>query len=150
MILDPRSDYNFSRSGSHGMEVFKGLPSNDELDETIAKLVPLIYLLFAKLISEFGYFVAVLAYAWGAICTCRSLSEVRLKLVGDGIESSAQMTTSKYDWQAFTDISQSGDLVILWLDRAQAVIVPERAFANEEMHQTFINTVRGHLPRVPS
>jgi hypothetical protein len=132
-------------------------------------MAPLIYLLFAKLISEFGYFVAVLAYAWGAICTSfcgwltqrwlnknwlpdnsRSLSEVRLKLVGDGIESSAQMTTSKYAWQAFTDISQSGDLVILWLDRAQAVIVPERAFTNEEMHQTFINTVRGHLPRVPS
>ena len=65
------------------------------------------YLLFAKLISEFGYFVAILAYTWGAICmlfcgwltqrwlnknwrsdNSRSLSEVRLKLVGDGIESS--------------------------------------------------------------
>jgi hypothetical protein len=132
-------------------------------------VVPLIYLLFAKLISEFGYFVAALAFMWGGICTSfcgwltqrwlsknwrsdnsRSLSEVRLKLVGDGIESSDQMTTSKYAWQAFTDISQSGDLVILWLDRAQAVLVPQRAFANEEMRRTFIDTVRGHLPRVPS
>jgi hypothetical protein len=132
-------------------------------------MVPLSYLLFAKLISEFAYFVAALAYTWGAICmlfcgwltqrwlnkswrsdNSRSLSEVRLKLVGDGIESSDQMTTSKYAWQAFTDISQSGDLVILWLDRAQAVLVPQRAFANEEMRRTFIDTVRGHLPRVPS
>jgi len=132
-------------------------------------MVPLIYLLFAQFISELGYFVALLAYTWGTICmmfcgwlaqrrlnkswlsdNSSSLSELRLKLVGDGIESSTQMTTSKYAWQAFTDISQGGDLVILWLDRAQAVLVPQRAFANEEMRRNFIDTVREHLPRVPS
>jgi YcxB-like protein len=128
----------------------------------------LIYLLFAKLISEFGYFLALCAYLWGALCmwlciwltqrwlnknllsdNSRSLNEVQLKLVGDGIESSDRVTASRFGWQAFTEVSESGDLVILWLDRAQAVLVPQRAFASEDMRRTFIDTVRGHLPQVP-
>ena len=74
-----------------------------------------------------------------------SLSETRLKLVSDGVEASDQTRTSKYAWQAFSDVSQSDDLVLLWLDRAQTLLVPERAFANTEMRETFINTVRGRL-----
>ncbi len=75
-------------------------------------MLPLVYLLFAELISPLGYFVAVFAYMWGALCVCLgarltqrlfmrywlpdsspSLSEVRLKLVGDGIEAADPIRT---------------------------------------------------------
>ena len=121
-------------------------------------------LLFAEFASPFAYSVAIWAYMWGAIFVwlfgwsmrrlfmnnwlpdnSPSLSEVRLKLASDGVEASDQLRTSKYAWQAFSEVSQSGDLVILWFDRAQALLVPDRAFSSEDMRQAFINTVRGHL-----
>jgi hypothetical protein len=79
-----------------------------------------------------------------------SLSEVRLKLVNDGIEAADPIRTGKYVWQAFGEVSENGDLVILWFDRAQALLVPRRAFANAELRQTFVNTVRGHLSLTPT
>jgi hypothetical protein len=131
---------------------------------TLIGLVPLAYLLFAELISPLAYFAALFAYCWGALCVCfcarlaqrsymrswlpdnsPSLSEVRLKLVGDGIEAADPIRTGKYVWQAFSEVAENSGLVILWFDRAQALLVPERAFANAELRQTFINTVRGHL-----
>ncbi len=45
-------------------------------------------------------------------------------------------------------ISQSGDLVILWLDRAQAVLVPQRAFANKERNRTPRNRCANARKRV--
>jgi hypothetical protein len=136
---------------------------------TLLGLVPIIYLLFAELISPLAYCVALFAYCWGAFCVgfCArlsqrsymkswlpdnspSLSEVRLKLVSDGIEAADPIRTGKYVWQAFGEVSESGGLVILWFDRAQALLVPERAFANADLRQTFINTVRGHLSLAPT
>jgi YcxB-like protein len=127
-------------------------------------LAPLAYLLVAKLISPLGYFVALCAYMWGALSmwlcawsTRRlfmsnwlpddspSLSEVRLKLDAGGVETSDRGRSSKYAWQVFNEVSESGDLVILWFDRAQALLVPGRAFPNEEMRKTFVDTVRGYL-----
>ena len=125
----------------------------------------LFYLLSTRRITDFAYLVALLAYAWGAMCmwlclwssqrwlnrhwlpdNSRFLSEVRLKVTGDGVEVSGPMATSKYSWQAFSEITQSGDLILLWLDRAQALLVSGQAFANDEMRRTFLETVRGHLP----
>jgi len=127
-------------------------------------VAPLAYLLVAELISPLGYFVALCAYMWGVLCmwlcgwsmrrlfmnhwlpdNSPSLSEVRLKLAADGVEASDRGRRSKYAWLAFSDVSENGDLVILWFDRAQALLVPGRAFSNEEMRKTFVDTVRGHL-----
>jgi hypothetical protein len=127
-------------------------------------VLPIGYLLVAKLISPLGYFVAIFAYLWGVVCMALcgrlsrrlffknwlpdnspALSEVRLKLASDGIETSDQFRTSKFLWSAFSEVSEDGDLVLVWFDRVHAVIVPTRAFSSTEMRQTFIVTVRGHL-----
>jgi YcxB-like protein len=132
-------------------------------------LLPLVYLLFAELISPLAYFVGSFTYMCGALCVslCTRLSqrmylrywladdsptlaEVRLKLVGDGIEAADPIRTGKYVWQAFREVSESGELVLLWFDRAQAVVIPGRAFANAEQRQSFIDTVRGHLSVAPT
>jgi hypothetical protein len=47
----------------------------------------------------------------------------------------------------FSGVSQSGDLIVLWYGRAEGIRLPVRAFANDEMRQTFIGTVRERLPR---
>jgi hypothetical protein len=127
-------------------------------------LLPLEYLLFAELISPLAYFVAAFTYMWGAICVglCMrltqrvllrcwlpddspSLAESRLKLVSDGIETADANSTENYSWRAFREVSEDGELVLLWLDRAKAIVVPGRAFANADLRQSFIDTIRGHL-----
>jgi len=127
-------------------------------------ILVLAYFVFSEFIDDVGFFAALLTYVWGVLSMrlcglywqrlywqnwlpdgSPSLGEVRLKLGSDGIEASDASKVGKYSWQAFSEISQSGNLVILWFDRGQGILVPERAFANEEMRQTFIGAARGHV-----
>jgi YcxB-like protein len=129
-------------------------------------ILGLVWLHSARLISNLEYLVALGAAIWGVLVVCGcaaarqrvyrrvfwsddspALGEARLKLRTDGIEVSDRARTSTYPWQAFSEISQNGDLIVLWFDRGEGVRVPARAFANEEMRRTFIDTVRGRLPR---
>jgi YcxB-like protein len=132
-------------------------------------ILPLVYLLFAGLLGPAGYFLAIFGYAWGTLCMglcgrlvqrqyldnwlpedSLSLSEVHLKLVSDGIEVSDRFRTGKYLWQAFGEVSEEGDFVLLWFDRARGLPIPNRAFANADARQSFIATLRGHLASTPA
>ena len=132
-------------------------------------ILPLVYLLFAGLLSLAGYFLAVFGYTWGAVCMglCGrlvqrqyldnwlpedsiSLSQVHLKLVSDGLEVSDRLRTGKYLWQAFGEVSEEDNLVLLWIDRAQGLPIPNRAFADADARRSFIAALRGHLASTPA
>jgi hypothetical protein len=78
-----------------------------------------------------------------------ALGETHLSLSGDGIETRKAGRTGRYRWQAIGECSQSGDLLVLWLDRSEAILVPSRAFASDEARQAFVGMVRAQLPPAP-
>jgi hypothetical protein len=120
-------------------------------------------------IGEAGAIVAALAYAWGllSMSACNqywqrqllrhcwpddspALGEIRLRLTGEGIETTKTGRKSRYLWQAFSACAQSGDLLVLWLDRQEAILVPSRAFASEQARQAFLESVGANLPPAPA
>ncbi len=64
---------------------------------------------------------------------------------GGGLQISGQHIQSSYDWSAIIDISQGPELLVLWLDRAAGIIVPDRAFANDEEKQQFIDYINERI-----
>jgi hypothetical protein len=127
------------------------------------------YLYSHRGIDEVGVGTAVVAYGWAmlSLSACArhwqrrclrhwwpdgssALGETRLTLTGDGIEKTKAGNTDRYGWQVFSEFSQAGDLIVLWCNPAEAILVPGRAFANDAVRQAFLDAVREHLPATPA
>jgi hypothetical protein len=72
------------------------------------------------------------------------LAESRLRLVGDGLEATGAHATTKYAWHGIKKLTETADLVVIWIDRALGIVVPKRAFASDEACRSFVDTVRAH------
>ena len=57
---------------------------------------------------------------------------------GGGIQITGKHVTSSYEWSAFLDVSETDNMLVLWVDHDRGVIIPDCAFANEEEKQQFI------------
>jgi hypothetical protein len=76
--------------------------------------------------------------------------ELLLKADGDGLQITDQVRTDAYSWRAFTDISEDGDYIVLWLAPGKGIIVPLRAMADEDMRRAFVDLVRTQIaPAAP-
>jgi YcxB-like protein len=75
------------------------------------------------------------------------LAESHLRLDRDGIEATAAHGTTRYAWHGIKEITETGDLVVVWIDRALGIVVPKRAFAGDQACRSFVETVRAHLPQ---
>jgi hypothetical protein len=76
-----------------------------------------------------------------------ALAELHLRLDPDGIEATGPHATTRYAWPGIRELTEAGDLVVVWLDRALGIAVPKRAFASDEACRSFVETVRAHLPQ---
>jgi len=154
------------RAASHskGLLGWKAATIVAPLASMVLTLFVLDYLFRQYVIDDRAFAAAALAYLWGLI-TMRlcgwfwrrqfwtnwlpddsaSLSEVRLKLDGDGVEGSDQTKVTKYSWRAFSDVSEHDNFIILWFDRAQGILVPARALANNDVRRQFVSLARRQL-----
>jgi len=154
------------RTASHskGLLGWKAAPIVLQLASMALTLLVLDYLFRKQVIGDRAFAVAVLAYLWGLIAMrlcgwfwrrqfwtnwlpddSASLSEVHLKLDRAGVEASDQSKVTKYSWRAFNDVSEHDNFVILWTDRAQGILVPARALANNDVRRQFVSLAREHV-----
>lgn len=151
-------------SHSKGPLGWKGATILFSLASTLPTLLVLAYFVRSDVIDERAFVAASLAYFWG-LCSMQlcgsfwrrqywtnwlpddsaSLSEVRLKIDGDGLECGDQTKTTKYSWRAFNDISEHHDCILLWFDRGQCLIIPGRALANQETRRNLVDLARRHI-----
>jgi YcxB-like protein len=62
---------------------------------------------------------------------------------GDGVVDSDSITTSRYSWRAFSDVTEQAGLILLWIDRgAKCLIVPARALADDAARRDFVTLAR--------
>lgn len=74
---------------------------------------------------------------------------MRLTLGEHGIKTAGAATATEFSWPAFRTLSESDDLVVVWLDRARGLIDSGRAFASAEERTRYVDTVPAHLPQTP-
>ncbi len=58
---------------------------------------------------------------------------------GGGIQITGKHLQSSFDWTACMDLTQSSDILVLWIDKGAGTIIPHAAFADEEERQQFID-----------
>jgi len=156
------------RTASHSKGVlgWKAAPIVLPLASMALTLLVLDYFFRKQLIDDRAFAVAALAYLWGLISMrlcgwfwrrqfwtnwlpddSASLSEVRLKLDGDGVEASDQTKMTKYSWRAFSDVSEHDNFIILWFDRAQGILISASALANNDVRRQLVSLAREHAAR---
>ncbi len=62
-----------------------------------------------------------------------------------GIQITGRHITSSYEWTAFLEVTLSRELLVLWIDRGAGVIIPSRAFADNDEKQAFIEYVKERM-----
>jgi hypothetical protein len=156
-------------SRAKGPLSWKGATVLSALASWLLTVIALDQFFRSHVIDARAFVAACLAYVWGllsmALCgwfwqqqyltnwfqdDSVSLGELRLKIDGDGIECVTRNLLTKYSWHAFCDISEHDDLVVLWLDRGQGLVVPAGAFVNQETRRLFVSLVREHIAPAPS
>ena len=72
--------------------------------------------------------------------------DTRLTVDGDGVVGSDSVSTSRYSWPAFSDVTEQAGLILLWMDRgAKCLIVPARALAHDAARRDFVTFVRERI-----
>lgn len=66
----------------------------------------------------------------------------RLTLDSEGVRVEGPSTSTRYGWEAFTAVSDLGEVVALHLGHAAAEIIPERAFGDEAHASRFVTTAQ--------
>ncbi len=64
---------------------------------------------------------------------------------GGGIQITGKHLQSSFDWTAFIDLTQSADILVLWIDKGAGTIIPHAAFADEEERQQFADFVNERI-----
>ncbi|MCP4934033.1 MAG: YcxB family protein [bacterium] len=60
---------------------------------------------------------------------------------GGGIQITGKHMQSSYDWSAFIDLTQSPDIMVIWIDTGVGVILPNSAFTDDDEKQAFADFV---------
>ena len=74
-----------------------------------------------------------------------SLGELHLTMDSDGIVDADAARTTRYSWRAFSEVSEHRGLILLWYDRAQCVVVPARALADDAARRDFVTLARQRI-----
>ncbi len=64
---------------------------------------------------------------------------------GGGIQITGKHLQSSFDWTAFLDLTQSSDILVLWIDKGAGTIIPHAAFADENERQQFADFVNDRI-----
>lgn len=73
------------------------------------------------------------------------MRDTRLTVDDDGIVGSDSVSTSRYSWRAFSDVTEQAGLILLWMDRGACVIVPTRALADHAARRDFVTLARERI-----
>jgi hypothetical protein len=122
-------------------------------------VVVLIGCVINGLIDERALAAAMIAYLWAVYAAAISarfaqrrywtillpddsplLGDLHLKIGSDGVET----PEAKYAWRAFSDISEYTGFIALWCGLS-GILIPARAFTNEEARRDFVNRVRERI-----
>lgn len=74
-----------------------------------------------------------------------TLGARRLKATDDGVEVTGANFQQSFRWSAFEGFTECGDVVLLWLDRSSALIVPARAFGDALVRRAFLAFMRRNM-----
>ena len=64
---------------------------------------------------------------------------------GGGIQITGKHLQSSFDWTAFMDLTQSSDIMVLWIDKGAGTIIPYAAFADDDERQQFTDFVNERI-----
>ncbi len=64
---------------------------------------------------------------------------------GGGIQVSGKHLQTSYDWTAFLDLTQSQEIMVLWVDRGVGIILPFKAFSSVQEKQDFADFAKGRI-----
>ena len=67
-----------------------------------------------------------------------------------GLQVSGAHVQSSFDWTAFVDLTQSDDIMVLWVDNGVGVILPNKAFSSSGERQDFAAFVEERLGKTRS
>ena len=84
-----------------------------------------------------------------------TMSEHTVSVNTTGLNVTAPHMTAHYAWAAFQDVTAVRNLVVLWIEPAFGLVIPKRAFANDEARDAFIAAIEARrtesgLPRAGS
>ena len=64
---------------------------------------------------------------------------------GGGIQITGKHLQSSFDWTAFMDLTQSSDIMVLWIDKGAGTIIPHSAFADDIERQQFADFINERI-----
>ncbi len=62
-----------------------------------------------------------------------------------GIQITGKHITSSYEWAAVLEVSETKEMVVLWVDRDRGIVIPISAFADEEEQHSFVDYVKERI-----
>ncbi len=91
--------------------------------------------------TEWVALIAVLAYRRYALAE----KDVTLSFDGNGVTATSLSLTSQIGWEAFLRLIETPTHAFLVVSRREALIVPRRAFADEDDHRMLMGFIRARL-----
>ncbi len=64
---------------------------------------------------------------------------------GGGIQITGKHIQSSFDWTAFMDLTQTSDIMVLWIDKGAGTILPNSAFSDDNERQQFTDFVNERI-----
>ncbi len=99
-------------------------------------------------------FIALLSIIIGKIMKGRSFALDNDSMIGEfklaayeggGVQISGEHIQSSYDWTAFHDLTQATDFIVMWIGRSSGVIIPNKAFSDDDEKAAFIDFVKERI-----
>jgi len=75
------------------------------------------------------------------------LGDRHLDLSDAKVEMTGKHSQASYDWAVVQDITQTKNVLVIWVEPAAGIIVPRRAFKNFDEVEAFIEYVRQRINR---
>jgi hypothetical protein len=91
--------------------------------------------------TEWVALVAALTYRRNALAD----KDVTLAFDGNGVTATSPNLTSQVGWEAFLKLIETPTHAFLVVSRREALIVPRRAFADEDDHRMLMGFIRARL-----
>jgi YcxB-like protein len=68
----------------------------------------------------------------------------------NGLRLSSPYIGSTFRWSAFSDVTEAGDLVVLWTEPSQGIVIPRAGFADEATAKAFCDFARWRISAAAS
>lgn len=81
--------------------------------------------------------------------TSAAIGPHTLELTGEGLTETSRFQTVSHRWEAVREMTETPDLILIWVSGNGAYIVPKRSFATDAERTAFVATVRGSCPPGP-